>query len=150
VLFVDDEPSILSGLGRMLRPLRHEIQSDFVGSGAEALERLRQDTFDIVIADIRMPGMDGGALLDAVRGTHPHVIRIVLAGHADVSAALRAVPVAHQFLAKPCDANALREVITRAAGLHKLLSDRELQTLVAGMHDIPVRPKIYNEVSKLL
>ena len=150
VLFVDDEPSILAGLGRMLRPLRHEIESEFVGSGAEALSVLSQSAFDIVIADIRMPAMDGAALLEAVQRAYPHIIRIVLSGHADASAALRAVPVAHQFLAKPCDAGALREVIKRAAGLRQLLEDRELQTLVAGMRDIPVRPKIYNEVSKLL
>jgi HD-like signal output (HDOD) protein/ActR/RegA family two-component response regulator len=150
VLFVDDEPAILTGLGRMLRPLRHEIQSEFVGSGAEALERLTKEPFDIVIADIRMPGMDGAALLEAVQRAHPHVIRIVLSGHADVSAALRAVPVAHQFLAKPCDANMLRDVITRATGLHNLLEDRALQTLVAGMRDVPVRPKTYTELSKLL
>jgi HD-like signal output (HDOD) protein/CheY-like chemotaxis protein len=150
VLFVDDEPAILTGLSRMLRPLRNEIQSDFVGGGAEALERLKKEAFDIVIADIRMPGMDGAALLDAVQRAHPHIIRIVLSGHADVSAALRAVPVAHQFLAKPCDASSLREVIKRAAGLHNLLRERDLQTLVGGMRDIPVRPKTYSEVSKLL
>jgi HD-like signal output (HDOD) protein/CheY-like chemotaxis protein len=150
VLFVDDEPAILAGLSRMLRPLRHEIQSEFVGSGVEALERLLKEPFDVVIADIRMPGMDGAALLEAVQRLHPHVIRIVLSGHADVSAALRAVPVAHQFLAKPCDAATLRDVITRAVGLQRLLSDRELQTLVAGMRDIPVRPKTYTELSRLL
>ena len=150
VLFVDDEPAILTGLSRMLRPLRQEIQSDFVNGGAEALDKLGKEAFDIVIADIRMPGMDGAALLDAVQRRYPHVIRIVLSGHADVSAALRAVPVAHQFLAKPCDAAALREVITRAAGLHKLLRDRKLQTLVAGMRDIPARPKTYSELTRML
>jgi HD-like signal output (HDOD) protein len=150
VLFVDDEPAILTGLGRMLRPLRHEIQSEFVGSGAEALERLTKEPFDVVIADIRMPGMDGAALLEAVQRKHPHVIRIVLSGHADVSAALRSVPVAHQFLAKPCDATMLRDVITRATGLHRLLEDRSLQALVAGMRDVPARPKTYTELSKLL
>jgi len=150
VLFVDDEPAILTGLGRMLRPLRHEIQSEFVGSGAEALQRLTAEAFDIVVADIRMPGMDGAALLEAVQRTHPHMIRIVLSGHADVSAALRAVPVAHQFLAKPCDATMLRDVIMRASGLRNLLEDRALQTLVAGMRDVPVRPKTYTDLSKLL
>jgi HD-like signal output (HDOD) protein len=134
----------------MLRPLRHEIESDFVNGGAAALEKLAKDPFDIVIADIRMPGMDGAALLDAVQRKHPHVIRIVLSGHADVSAALRAVPVAHQFLAKPCDANALREVIKRAVGLHSLLGDGELQALVAGMREIPARPKTYGELTRVL
>jgi CheY-like chemotaxis protein len=104
VLFVDDEPSILSGLSRMLWPLRHEIVSEFVNSGQEALDRLAKEHFDIVIADIRMLGMDGAELLDRVQRAHPHVIRIVLSGHADMAAALRAVPIAHQFIAKPCSA----------------------------------------------
>jgi HD-like signal output (HDOD) protein/ActR/RegA family two-component response regulator len=150
VLFVDDEAAILAGLARLLRPLRHEIQSEFVSSAAEALERLSTESFDIVVSDIRMRGMDGAALLEVVQRKHPHVIRIVLSGHADASAALRAVPVAHQFLAKPCDAAMLREVIVRASGLHTLLEDRTLKTLVAGMRDVPVRPKTYTELSKLL
>jgi HD-like signal output (HDOD) protein len=150
VLFVDDEPAILTGLSRLLRPLRHEIQSEFVSSGAEALARLSAEPFDIVVSDIRMRGMDGAALLEEVQRKHPHVIRIVLSGQADASAALRAVPVAHQFLAKPCDAAMLREVILRASGLHKLLEDRALQSLVAGMRDVPVRPKTYTDLSMLL
>jgi HD-like signal output (HDOD) protein len=94
--------------------------------------------------------MDGTALLEAVQRKYPHVIRIVLSGHADLSAALRAVPVAHQFLAKPCDAAVLRNVIMRASNLHTLLADRALQALVTGMRDVPARPKTYTELSKLL
>jgi HD-like signal output (HDOD) protein len=150
VLFVDDEPSILSGLSRMLRPLRHEIQSEFVESGPEALARLKQEPFDIVVADMRMPTMDGAALLDAVQRAYPHTIRIVLSGHADVGATLRAVPVAHQFLSKPCDATTLRGVLLRAVGLHSLLEDRELQAMAAGMREIPARPETYATISKML
>lgn len=150
VLFVDDEPAILTGLARLLRPLRNEIQSEFVSSAPEALERLKAEPFDIVVSDIRMRGMDGAALLEVVQREYPHVIRIVLSGHADASATLRAMPVAHQFLAKPCDATMLRDVILRASGLHRLLEDRSLQTLVAGMRDVPVRPQTYTDLSKLL
>jgi HD-like signal output (HDOD) protein len=150
VLFVDDEPAILTGLSRLLRPLRHEIQSEFVGSAAEALQRMSVEPFDIVVSDIRMRGMDGTALLEEVQRKYPHVIRIVLSGHADLSAALRAVPVAHQFLAKPCEAAVLRNVIMRASSLHTLLADRALQALVTGMRDVPARPKTYSELSKLL
>src|SRR6201999_4358043 len=98
-----------------------EIHSEFVGSGADALQRLAGGGFDIVIADSRMPGMDGAALLDAVSREHPHIVRIVLSGHADVSVALRTVPVAHHYIAKPCDATVLRAVIARASTLRRLL-----------------------------
>jgi HD-like signal output (HDOD) protein len=97
-----------------------------------------------------MPAMDGATLLDAVQRAYPHTIRIVLSGHADVGATLRAVPVAHQFLSKPCDATTLRGVLLRAAGLHSLLEDRELQSMAAGMREIPARPETYSTISKML
>jgi HD-like signal output (HDOD) protein/CheY-like chemotaxis protein len=150
VLFVDDEPAILNGLGRLLRPLRHEIESEFAGSAAEALARLAQEPFDVIVADIRMPVMDGAALLERVRRNHPNIIRIVLSGHADISKALREVPVAHQFIAKPCDASALHNVILRAIAVRDLLSDAAMPALLTGLHEIPKRPKLDSDLSDRL
>jgi CheY-like chemotaxis protein len=59
VLFVDDEPNILEGLRRMLRPLRQEWDMEFVNGGAEALEVLARAPVDVLVSDMRMPGMDG-------------------------------------------------------------------------------------------
>jgi CheY-like chemotaxis protein len=64
ILFVDDEPNILSGLNRMLRGLRKEMDLSFVNSGAEALDFLAQNKVDVIVTDMRMPGMDGATLLD--------------------------------------------------------------------------------------
>jgi HD-like signal output (HDOD) protein len=150
VLFVDDEPAILAGLRRMLFPLRHEIQSEFAESGAEALARVAVEPFDIVVTDLRMPVMDGPTLLAQLQRLHPHIIRLALSGHADVDTAMRAVPVAHQFLAKPCDAKRMREVIMRAASLRNLLQERELQALAAGLREIPARPETYTALSDRL
>ncbi len=72
---------------------------------------------------MRMPGMDGATLLCRVRELYPQMVRIVLSGHTELSTALRVVPVAHQFLAKPCDAEMLRVAIERACHLKALLSD---------------------------
>jgi HD-like signal output (HDOD) protein/ActR/RegA family two-component response regulator len=150
VLFVDDEPSILQGLSRMLRPLRHELRGEFVNSGAEALERLAQGPFDVVVADLRMPGMDGPTLLAEVQKRHPQLLRIIFSGYAEVDSALRAVPVAHQYVAKPCDAETLRSVITRAVGLRNLLDDRDLRAHVGGIKELPARPKVYIDLTALL
>lgn len=147
VLFVDDETSILAGLKRMLHPLRHEIQSRFASSGAEALECLAGEPFDIVVADMRMPVMDGAALLAEVKRRHPHIIRLALSGHADVDTAMRAVPVTHQFLAKPCDGKTLRDTIMRVAELRSLLEERELQAVAGCLSDIPARPENYSALS---
>lgn len=150
VLFVDDEQGILDGLARMLRPLRHDLETEFVTSGKGALELLAQRPFDVVCSDLRMPGMDGAALLCEVQKRYPHVIRIMFSGQSEMEASLRAVAVAHQFVAKPCDADQLRDVITRAVGLRKLLADRSLQALVAGLKELPARPQVFLSLTALL
>ena len=71
VLFVDDEPKILDGLRRMLRVMRDQWDMAFVQSGPEALEILGKHRFDVIISDMRMPGMDGAELLLEVRKRHP-------------------------------------------------------------------------------
>jgi HD-like signal output (HDOD) protein/ActR/RegA family two-component response regulator len=150
VLFVDDEQGILQGLSRMLRPLRHDLDGEFVQSAKEALAALAERQFDVVVADMRMPGMDGAELLAEVQKRHPHLIRIIFSGNSETDAALRAVPVAHQYLAKPCDAEQVRSVIGRACGLRDLLDDRGLRSLIAGIKELPARPKIFSELTALL
>src|SRR5438477_1546624 len=63
ILFVDDEERVLEGLRRMLRPMRDEWDMTFATSGAEALEVLARSHPDVIVSDMRMPGMDGAQLL---------------------------------------------------------------------------------------
>lgn len=112
-LFVDDEPLVLSGLRRMLRSLRHDWEMSFANSGKEALALMEETDFTVIISDMRMPEMDGAELLDAVAKRHPAVARLVLSGHAELDAILRAVRPAHQFLAKPCDPKLLESALQR-------------------------------------
>ena len=63
VIFVDDEPNILSGLRRLLRPLRDEWDMIFVETGQQALDSLAEAPCDIIVSDMKMPGMDGAQLL---------------------------------------------------------------------------------------
>ena len=67
ILFVDDEPNILSGLKRMLRPQRKVWDVDFAVSGEAALAAMDLEPFDIVVTDMRMPGMNGAELLAKVK-----------------------------------------------------------------------------------
>ena len=83
LLFVDDEPKLLDGLKRSLRPMREEWNMTFVTSGAEALQTLGQAPFDVIVSDMRMPVMDGAQLLSEVRQRFPQVARIVLSGQSD-------------------------------------------------------------------
>lgn len=150
ILFVDDEPNILSGLKRMLRILRKEMDLNFVGSGKEALEFLEKNHVDVVVSDMRMPSMDGATLLKEVRKRHPEVIRMILSGHAEQSAIVETVGVAHQFLAKPTSAEDLKEVLQRACGLQDLLANTSLKTAIAKIGKLPSLPQVYADLQATL
>ena len=113
VLFVDDEPDILEGLQNVLRGRRRDWQMEFALSGPAAIAILGEQPFDVIVSDMRMPGMDGAELLQHVKQHYPGMARIVLSGHAERAAIMRAVPVAHQFLCKPCETDALVWVVER-------------------------------------
>src|SRR6185369_17925893 len=100
VLFVDDDPSMLQALRLRLRRMRNAWEMEFVGSGMEAIARLEQRTFDVIVSDQRMPGMDGAALLQIIRTRWPRTVRIVLSGYAEPEDTLRLVSLAHQYVNK--------------------------------------------------
>jgi HD-like signal output (HDOD) protein len=145
-LFVDDDPAVLGGLKRMLRGIRSEIQSDFVDNGPDALTRMESDGYDVVITDIRMPGMNGIEVLEAVSKEHPDMARIILSGHSDQADTLRATGLAHQYLAKPCDAAGLRSAILQSVRMREELADPELRRLAGGARSLPSVPDLYNKI----
>jgi putative nucleotidyltransferase with HDIG domain len=143
ILFVDDEPNILQGLQRMLRPMHREWQMSFCPGGQEALQVLAQEPFDVIVSDVRMPGMDGPALLAEVTRRYPQIVRIVLSGHSSKETTLTSVGVAHQFLAKPCDPEKLKQTVNHAFALRKLLSDATLKQTLSRIKSVPSLPTLY-------
>jgi len=117
VLFVDDEPAILSSLRNLLRRDRKRWDMAFATSGDAALAELAKAPFDVVVSDMRMPGMDGATLLSRIQAHHPGTVRIMLTGHADREAIMRALPALHELLSKPCEAEVLRGAIERGVQL---------------------------------
>lgn len=113
VLFVDDEPQVLDGLRRALRGKRHDWHMTFAAGGEAALAAMDQAAPDVVVSDMRMPGIDGLTLLRRTAVDHPATVRILLSGQTDQFAATTASEVAHQFLSKPCDAHDLTRVLER-------------------------------------
>jgi HD-like signal output (HDOD) protein len=142
-IFVDDEPNVLSGLRRMLRSMDPEWELRFCTSGAEALAEMTRQPCDIIVADMRMPGMDGATLLEEVSRNHPGVIRIVLSGQAGQESILRAVGPAHQYLSKPCDADTMKAKLRQAVRLRSVLANPSLERLVAQLHGLPSVPTVY-------
>jgi len=150
ILFVDDEPNILAGLKRMLRSMRPEMCFYFAENSTEAQQCLAANAIDIVVADMRMPGMDGASLLAFIQKKYPQIIRIMLTGHADDEAVLRTVEVAHQFLTKPIEAGTLKQTLQRSAALQDMMNSKQLKSLVAGLGTLPSLPETYARLEKKL
>lgn len=150
VLFVDDEQRVLDGLQRMLYPMRNEWRLAFVTSGREALELLGKAEYDVLVTDLRMPGMGGLELLAKVVRLHPQVVRIVLSGTADQEIVVRSATLAHQYLVKPCDAATLRATVSRAFGLRMMLDDPALKQLISSLHTLPSVPSVYLRLMEVL
>lgn len=111
VLFVDDELLVLQGLQRMLRGMRNEWDMCFVDGGPEALALMAERSFDVVVSDMRMPGMTGAEFLNAVAARHPATIRFILSGHADQDLIKQCLGSAHQYLTKPCNPDLLKQLL---------------------------------------
>jgi putative nucleotidyltransferase with HDIG domain len=150
VLFVDDEPNVLLGLQRTLRPMRTLWEMEFVSSGDEALQALALRPFDAVVTDMRMPGMTGAQLLERVRDQYPQTIRIILSGQSDRESMVRSFGSAHQFLSKPCDADQLKSVLERAIALTYLLENTSIKKVISRLKCIPSLPALYQEVAREL
>ena len=148
ILFVDDEPKILAGLKRMLRSMRKEFELYFAENAKEALEIMENTEFDVVVSDMRMPGMDGAQLLTEIQERHPYAIRIMLTGQANEESILRTVGVVHQFLAKPCEPEHLKGVLLRASSLHKLISQPAVKKIISGIDTLPSIPEVYSKLRK--
>lgn len=146
ILFVDDEPNVLSGLRRMLRPLRNEWDIETTESGEAALALLDKTSFDVIVSDMRMPGMDGSQLLNEVMQRFPQVVRIVLSGQSDQESILRSVGPTHQYLSKPCDTETLKSTIDRALSLRDMLANSTLRQLTSKLQSLPSLPTLYNDV----
>lgn len=132
VLCVDDEPNILSALKRVLRAEDCRVLQ--AGGGQEALEILERESVDVVLSDMRMPGMDGAALLAQVRARWPETARILLTGYADMNATIAAINDGqiYRYIHKPWDDNELRLTVRQAAERQLLQRDRaRLQAITA-------------------
>ena len=138
VLFVDDEASLLEGLRRKLHS--QEWRMLFATSGAEALEIMAGKPVDAIVSDMRMPGMDGAALLEEVRRRYPATIRFILSGHADRESFFRTLLPTHQYFAKPCDTDHLVRTVERALAIRKKLHSPELLALISASTAIPTFP----------
>ncbi len=150
ILFVDDEPMILSGLRRIVMCLTGDWEAEFASSGPEAMELMKKQPFDVVISDMRMPGMDGADVMKETMRLNPQSVRIILSGQSDQDAILRCVGVTHQFLTKPCNADLLQATVSRACSLRDMLNNSQIKAVVSQITSLPAMPTLYMEIVKEL
>ncbi len=119
MLVVDDDPEILRAVGRTLRAAGHEV--DVATQGTDALARIGVFPYDVVLSDIAMPGMDGVALLQAIRSRDLHVPVILVTGEPTVNSAVQALELgAFRYLTKPVAATELTTTVLTAARMYRM------------------------------
>ena len=152
ILFVDDDELILRSIARVLKHHAREssYEIDFVTGGESALDRLAQRPYDVILVDAQMPRMSGTTLLRRVQELYPGTVRILLSGHTGLDFLRAALPLAHQFIAKPCDGQLLKAALDNACGLRSILNRPELRQLVASSNDLPSAPSTYLELGSAL
>lgn len=150
VLFVDDEPTLL----KMYRIVFEQEQSDweiaFANGAVEALELMEQSPFNVVVSDMRMPGMTGAELVLEVMKRYPLTSRLIMSGYADQESVAKCLSATHQFLPKPCQLNVLRDTLSRVCALDDALMDPRIKNLVAQMNTIPSIPSLYFRIMETL
>ena len=150
ILFVDDEPAALEGLRLRLYRMSGKWEIGLAQSGPLAIEQMERQPYDVVVTDLRMPQMDGARLLEIVSQRWPQTVRIVLSGFADPQQTIRVIPLAHQYLSKPCEPQQLENVIERCLLLHDLLHGPRLRAIVGRIRTLPAVPRIYSALQGIV
>ncbi len=126
ILIVDDDPALLEALPRALQLRLDGIGIDTSETAADALERIREEDYDAIVTDIKMPGMDGLALLDEIRKVRPKTPTLLITGHGEHDLAVQALRGgAYDFVQKPIDRDYFVASLERAIQLRRL--DREVE-----------------------
>ncbi|UJX41566.1 response regulator [Desulfovibrio sp. JY] len=157
VLFIDDDERILAGFRRNLHSA-FEVDTA-VGPEAGLAKVKASPAYAVVVSDLRMPGMDGIAVLSKVREMRPDSVRVMLTGFADLEAAIAAVNEGNifRFLTKPCETGYLIGALTSAVEQYRLvMAERELLegTLRGSLKMLSevlslLRPEVYGRVSRI-
>jgi HD-like signal output (HDOD) protein/CheY-like chemotaxis protein len=146
ILFVDDDASVLAAVANLMFRDRKRWDTATAPGGQPALDALRTTPADVVVSDMRMPGMDGAELLEIVKREFPATARIMLTGYAEEDAITRALPVVHQLLSKPCTASTLRTAIARALGDDE--RGGEARTAILALDRLPSPPQAYAQLAR--
>src|SRR5438874_13184372 len=121
VLIVDDDTALLQALPQALNLRLQAIKVDTSDSAPKALELIQEYDYDAIVSDIKMPGMDGLALLGKIQELRPETLTLLITGHGEHDLAVRALRAgAYDFLQKPVDREYFLASVGRAIQLRQL------------------------------
>jgi len=146
ILFIDDDPLVLKGFERSMDDFSDRWDVEYAASGKEGLLILSRRSFDAVITDMHMPGMDGIQLLEEVSRKAPGVIRFVLSGNTSDAQILKSTHLVHQIIPKPSEMEKIVEIVERACCLRGMLSDPSLLQIINSVGALPSVPRLYNQL----
>lgn len=150
VLFVDDDPVLRDLYGSVAPDLLEQYEVFTASSGKEGVQLLSERTFDVVVSDLAMPGMDGVQFLGHVVRTQPDSARIIISGYLDRLKIAQCLFVGHRYFNKPCDIKALASLLLRLATFREIISNDKVRRVIGGLGSLPGPPDTYIKVEEVL
>ena len=149
ILFVDDDQRILDGLASSLWRLRRSWDMTFACGGEAAIALLDTRRFDAIVTDMRMPLVDGEAVLASFAERSPCTVRVILSGQTEGDVLCRTTTIAHQFLAKPCPVAELRQCLDDMLVVATSMEERA-RALVVSIGKLPISARTVARLDALL
>ncbi len=150
ILVIDDERGIRNTLKDILEYEKHEIE--IAATGEEGLDLLRNNGFDLVFLDVKMPGLDGIEVLQEVARIHPGMPVVMISGHGNIDTAVDAIKKgAFDFLEKPLDLNRILVTVRNATDKAKLLQEtRMLRKQLSPTYEMVGNSPAINQVKEFI
>ena len=127
ILIIEDEESIRNVLSNIIKDEDKTYEVDLAENGLEGLEKIKVNTYDLVLCDIKMPKMDGIELLEKAIGTQPDLTIVMISGHGDIDTAVDSIKKgAFDYISKPPDLNRLLSTIRNGLDRKKLVTQNKV------------------------
>jgi signal transduction histidine kinase len=151
ILIVDDDPALLEALSEMLQLRMEEVVVDKAESAGVALEWIGAKDYETIVSDIKMPGIDGLALLARIRELRPHTPTLLITGHGQHDLAVQALRGgAYDFIQKPIDREYFVASLSRALHTNRLHRQVEIQRDALERHALDLKRTVDERTRELL
>jgi HD-like signal output (HDOD) protein len=143
IYIVDDQPPVLEIAVAIIKAVMPEAVATGFNDPLQALAAIKASPPDLILSDQLMPGMSGSQLLEEARAVAPGTLRIMMSGFVPLDQ-LRMITSAHQYVAKPFDAQQLKRILERTFAARDRVQDKKLQTVVASLRSLPSLPQVHH------